>query len=108
MTIPGGLEDNTNHERVKTGILAAYSIITEGYRQTLRNLNKAPHQTYLEFVSEKLRALKKWFNSAAVTTFDQLVNLMVLEEFKRNVPHLMLRITSRDGTDLLTAAEIAD
>ncbi len=82
----GGRENNTDYASVKKGILVAYSITTEGYRQKFRNL-KLQHQTFLEFASDKYKALQKWLKSALVTTYDQLVNLIALEEFKRKVPH---------------------
>ena len=59
-------EDNANYEVVKSAILSAYVVTTERYRQTFRNMNKTAGQTYLEFASEKLRALRNWLKSAAV------------------------------------------
>lgn len=109
LTILNGLENATDYDLVKSGILAAYSITTEGYRQKFRQLSKSPHQTYLEFASEKLRSLRKWLKSAAVTTYDELVNIIALEEFKRKLPYsVMLHITNKDETDLIKAAQLAD
>lgn len=109
VTVCEGVENNTDYDSVKETILAAYSISTEGYRQAFRNLSKPFNQTYSEFASEKLRAFKKWLKSAGVETFDKLINLLVLEEFKRKVPFsIMLHITDREETDLLKAAKIAD
>ncbi len=60
---------------------------------------KTPQQTYLEFASEKLRALKRWLKSAAITTYDELVNLLALEEFMRKLPYsVMLHITNKEET----------
>ncbi|XP_063847248.1 uncharacterized protein LOC135092563 [Scylla paramamosain] len=109
LTIVNGLENNTDYDCVKQGILAAYSITTEGYRQSFRKMFKTPQQTYLEFASEKLRALKRWLKSAAITTYDELVNLLALEEFMRKLPcSVMLHITNKEETDLLKAAQLAD
>ena len=80
------LENTSDYEVVKQAILDAFSITEEGYRQAFRDLTKKSIQTYLEFASEKSRAFLKWLKSARVNTFDQLVNLMVLEEFKRKLP----------------------
>lgn len=94
---------------MKKGLLSAYSITPESSRQSFRNLTKTPTQTHLEFASDKLRAFKKWFQTSTVTTYDELVNLVVLEEFKRKVSFpIRLHIDDRDETDLLKAAEIAD
>ena len=83
------LENTSDYEAVKQAILDAFSITEEGYRQAFRDLTKKSIQTYLEFASEKSRAFLKWLNSAGVSTFDQLVNLMVLEEFNPSVPVLI-------------------
>ena len=89
-------ENTSDYEAVKQAILDAYSITEKGYRQAFRDLTKKNIQTYLEFASEKSRAFLKWLNSAGVSTFDQLVNLMVLEEFKRKLPlSIMLHIEDR-------------
>lgn len=104
-----GIHDNTDYVEVKKAILDAYSISSEGYRQAFRSLNKPHTQTYTEFAAEKLRAFKRWLKSASVNTFDELVNLMVLEEFKRKVPYsIMAHITDKEETDLIKASKIAD
>lgn len=51
-------------------------------------MNKAAAQTYLEFASEG--AFKKGLKSACVTTFDDLVNLIALEEFKSKIPYSII------------------
>lgn len=109
LTILNGLENNTDYDLVKKGILAAYSITTEGYRQTFRKLTKTPHQTYPEFASEKLKALNRWLKSASVSSYDELVNVIALEQFTRKIPYsVMLHITSKEEIDLIKAAQMAD
>ena len=104
-----GIRDNTDYVEVKKAILDSYSISPEGYRQAFRSLSKPPTQTYTEFASEKLRAFKRWLKSANTNTFDELINLMVLEEFKRKVPYsIMVHITDKEETDLIKASKIAD
>ena len=103
------LENTSDYEVVKQAILDAFSITEEGYRQAFCDLTKKSIQTYLEFASEKSRAFLKWLKSAGVSTFDQLVNLMVFEEFKRKLPLLiMLHIEDRQEEDLKKAASLAD
>ena len=103
------LENTSDYEVVKQAILDGFSITEEGYRQAFRDLTKKSIQTYLEFASEKSRAFLKWFKSAGVSTLDQLVNLMVLEEFKRKLPlSIMLHIEDRQEKDLKKAASRAD
>ena len=97
------LENTSDYEAVKQAILDAFSITEEGYRQAFRDLTKKSIQTYLEFASEKSLAFLKWLKS------DQLVNLMVLEEFKRKLPlSIMLHIEDRQEKDLKKAASHAD
>ena len=94
---------------MKEGLLLAYLITPEGCRQVFRNLSKTSDQTCLEFASDKVRAFKKWLQTTTITTFDELVNLMVLEEFKWKVSFsIKLHIDDRDETDLMKAAGIAD
>ena len=103
------LDNANNYDQVKKAILDSFSITEEGYRQNFRNSCKSFHQTFLEFASEKLRAFKRWLKCANVTSFDELVNLMVTEEFKRKLPqNIMLHIEDRQEKDLLKAASIAD
>ena len=80
------LENTTEYQSVKQAILDAFSISIEGYRQNFRNKTKFTTQTYVEFAPEKLREFRKWLKSAAVTTFAELENLIVFEEFKRKLP----------------------
>ncbi|XP_064118979.1 uncharacterized protein LOC135223988 [Macrobrachium nipponense] len=103
------LDDTNDYKQVKKAILDAFSITEEGYRQAFRNLCKSNSQTFLEFASDKLRAFKKWLKCAEVTSFEELINLMVLEEFKRKLPiNVMLYIEDRQEKDLLKAASLAD
>ena len=103
------LENTTDYQSVKQAILDAFSISVEGYRQSFRNKTKFTTQTYVEFASEKLREFRKWLKSAAVTTFAELENLIVLEEFKRKLPsNIMMYLEDREEKDLLKAASLAD
>ena len=102
------LENTSDYDAVKQAILDAFSITEEGYRQAIHDLTKKSIQTYLEFPSEKSRAFLKWLKSAGVSTFDQLVNLMVLEEFKRKLPlSIMLHIEDRKEKDFKKATSLA-
>ena len=103
------LDRNEDYEHVKETILAAYSITVEGYRQAFRRMNKSSNITYNEFASDKLRAFDKWIKVAEVDSFDQLRNLVLLEEFKRKIPNnVMLHIEDKHETDLVKAARLAD
>ncbi|XP_068218467.1 uncharacterized protein [Palaemon carinicauda] len=103
------LDDTKDYNQVKKAILDAFSITEEGYRQAFCNLCKSYMQTFLEFASDKLRAIKKLLKYAEVTSLEELMNLMVLEEFKWKLPiNVMLYIEDRQEKDLLKAASLAD
>lgn len=109
LTVCNHIEDNTNYTTVKEAILAAYSITKEGYSQVFRNLSKLQYQIYTEFASDKIRALKRWLKSAAVSSYDDLFNIIAIEEFLRKVPHsINVHIIDKEETDLIKAAKLAD
>ncbi|XP_076058600.1 uncharacterized protein LOC143035618 [Oratosquilla oratoria] len=109
LKVCNNVDDNTNYDEVKVAILASYSISTEGYRQAFRSLNKLQYQTYHEFASEKLRGLKRWLKSASVNTFDEIVNVIALEEFIRKIPYsIKMHLIDRGENDLIKAAQLAD
>ncbi|XP_066980100.1 uncharacterized protein [Macrobrachium rosenbergii] len=94
---------------IKQNILDAYAITSEGYRQLFRNATKTASQTFTEFASQKLRLFKKWLASEHVTTFKELVNLVVLEEFYRRLPPpISMYIAEREVKDLMKAGNLAD
>ncbi|KAG7169784.1 hypothetical protein Hamer_G018034 [Homarus americanus] len=50
--------------------------------------------------------MARWIKSAAIGKLVELVNLMVLEEFKRKVPYqIMLHLTDKEESNLLKAAK---
>ncbi|XP_068243836.1 uncharacterized protein [Palaemon carinicauda] len=103
------LDDTKDYKQVKKAILDVFSITEEGYRQAFRKLCKSNIQTFLEFASDKLRAFKKWLKYAEVTSLEELMNLMVLEEFKRKLPiNVILCIEDRREKDILKVASLAD
>ena len=72
-------------------------------------MSKSSNITYNEFASDKLRAFDKWIKVAEIASFDQLRNLILLEEFKRKIPNnVMLHIEDKQETDLVKAAKLVD
>ncbi|XP_068227609.1 uncharacterized protein [Palaemon carinicauda] len=71
---------------IKQAILDAYSITAEGYRQIFRNSQKQVQQTFLEFMNGKIKQFQKWVDKVDVKTFEQLKDLIVMEEFLRKIP----------------------
>lgn len=94
---------------MKTTILQAYSVTPDSYRQQFRNLKKGVDQTFTEFAQELKRLFKKWLDATETTTFDQLINLLALEQFKSRLPFFLLRhIEERGEKDVIGAAGLAD
>ncbi|XP_068249256.1 uncharacterized protein [Palaemon carinicauda] len=94
---------------LKKAVLDAYTITAEGYRQMFRNSIKGTTQTYLELFQVKLKQFRKWLESENITTFEQLQNLMVLEEFLRRIPsNISMYIRERQEKEGKKAALLAD
>lgn len=101
--------DTLTYEQLKKVILNAYGQIPEYHRQQFRNLTRGETQTYLEFVKEKERLYKAWLRSSKVTTFEELSQLIMLEEILRKVPYsLKLYLQEREVTTVDRAAALAD
>ena len=109
LRVYNSLDHPHDYQSVKKNILNAYAITPDGYRQKFRKWTKATTHTYVEFASEKLRLFKKWLAATETTTFQSLLNLIVLEEWKGKLPFNILRhVEERGETDLMRAAELAD
>lgn len=103
------LDAETDYETVKSTILRAYSVTPDGYRQQFRKLRKRFDQTYSEFAQELKRLFKKWLDATQTTTFDELINLLVLEQFKSHLPFFILRyIEEQREKGVIEAAGLAD
>ena len=97
------------YDVIKQGILDAYTVTSEGYRQLFRNATKTVNQTFTEFANHKLRLFKKWLAKEEVTEFSELVNLMVLEEFHRRLPPaISVYLAEKEVKDLAKAGNLAD
>ena len=102
-------EESSDYDEVKQAILRAYELVPEAYRQKFRNVRKQEGQTFVEFAREKEILFDRWYISKKVDSFDQLKQLMLLEEFKRCVPgDIRSHLAERDISDLQMASKIAD
>ena len=98
-----------SYKVIKKNILDAYAITSEGYRQQFRNATKTTSQTFTEFANQKLRFFKKWLVSEKITTFTELINLVVLEEFHQRLPPpISMYIAEREVKELMKAGNLAD
>ena len=94
---------------VRSTILRAYSVIPDSYRQQSRNLKKRFDQTFTEFAQELKRLFKKWLNATETETFDELIDFLVLEQFKSTLPFFILRhIEEQSEEKVIEASGLAD
>ncbi|KAL0153620.1 hypothetical protein M9458_051100, partial [Cirrhinus mrigala] len=103
------IEQSLDYEIVKAAVLRAYELVPEAYRQRFRNLMKTTKQTYVEFAREKKSLFEKWCFTNKVTSFDQLQELVLLEDFKNCAPEpLVVHLNEQKVNTLSEAAVIAD
>ncbi len=76
------LEQSLNSDAIKAAVLCAYELVPEAYRQKFRRRVKIPSQTFVEFAREKTTLFDKWCDASKVTTFDQLKELLLVEDLK--------------------------
>jgi hypothetical protein len=74
------------YQTVKKAILKSYELVPEAYRKKFCNQRKADGVTYVEFAREKEDMFNKWCTSVGAQDYDNLRNLMLVEEFKRCLP----------------------
>jgi len=73
------LEQSLDYDAVKMAVLRAYELVPEAYQQKLGNL---PSQTFVEFAREKTTLFEKWCVASKITTFEQLKELILVDEVK--------------------------
>ena len=104
------VEQSSDYEIVKARILQAYELVPEAYRQKFRNISKQIGQTHVEFAREKENLFDRWCMSKHVDNeFDNLKQLVLLEEFKRCViTDIRTHLDEQNVKDLENAAVMAD
>lgn len=80
------LEDSSSYTRIKAAVLKIYELVPEAYRQSFRSLERKVDQTYVELVRDLSTHFKRWLTALDVATFEDLCELMVLEQFKNVLP----------------------
>lgn len=94
---------------VKLSVPDVYANNTDDYWQNFRLYVKAPIDTFAKLTTEKLRWLRKWLDATHTTSFDQTVNLLIVEEVKRRLPLIVLMYVEDQGKrDFMKLAELPD
>ncbi|CAJ1087102.1 uncharacterized protein LOC117532417 [Xyrichtys novacula] len=103
------LEDSSSYSKIKSAVLKAYELVPEAYRQRFRSWEKKNGQTYVEFVRDLSTHFKRWLSALDVSTFDNLCDLMILEQLKNCLPERIAKyITEQKVTTAAAAAVSAD
>ncbi|XP_069166313.1 uncharacterized protein [Procambarus clarkii] len=103
------LASENDYQTLKQAVLDAYLLSTESYRRKFRDYIKASSTTFLELANTKKRYFMKWLEAAHVSTFSELVNLILVEEFFRRIPApIRLYLADKEETDYIRCAKSAD
>lgn len=101
--------DRREYEKVKKAVLKSYELVPEAYRLRFRNWKKGDRQTYTEVARELNTHFNRWCAAVGVTTFEQLSNLIVLEQFRNILPERVAAyIAERNLKTAAEAASVAD
>ncbi len=72
-------------------------------------MSRGVNEAYVEFARELTIAFNRWCMASEVTTFEELCNLIVLEQFKNSVPpRIATYINEQKADTAAKAAELAD
>lgn len=101
--------DSASYGKVKAAVLKAYELVPEAYRQKFRNWKRRDQQTHVEFVQDILTHFNRWCSGSSVESYDDLCDLIVLEQFKSSLPaQLATYITEKKVKTAAAAAVLAD
>ncbi|XP_068205388.1 uncharacterized protein [Palaemon carinicauda] len=102
-------EDSSDYDIVKKMVLNAYQLIPEAYRQKFRSWRKMFNQTFVEWAGQKAVKLDEWLAAEEASTFAQLRELVLLEDFKNNIPKdVRIHIEEFNIDNVNEAAKAAD
>ncbi len=101
--------DSQNYLSVKFAVLKAYELVPEAYRQRFRTWRKAEKQTHLEFARDLTAHFTHWCSALNVDCFQDLCDLIVLEQFKNSIPDsIATHVGEQKVKTAMEAAALAD
>ncbi|KAL2080855.1 hypothetical protein ACEWY4_022708 [Coilia grayii] len=101
--------DRKRYAKVKDAVLKAYELVPEAYRQRFRNWKKGDRQSYTEVARELSGHFYRWLSAVGVETFDELCNLVIIEQFKNILPErIAMYISEHPAKTVAEAAVRAD
>ena len=103
------VDESLDYGIVKAAILSGFELVPEAYRQNFRSSEKSHTQSYIEFAREKVTLFKKWCKASNAATYEQLCELIMLEEFKFCLPEsIVMYLNERKVDSVAEAAVCAD
>ncbi|KFM75301.1 Stress response protein nst1, partial [Stegodyphus mimosarum] len=75
-----------DYEHVKTLLLKRFKLSPERFRQKFMKHQKSTESTWVDFSYELENYCKEWVTGLGVESFEQLLDLMVIDQLKRRVP----------------------
>ncbi len=103
------VDTSLDYDVVKAAVLRAYELVPEAYRLKFRNHKKVVTQTFVEFSREKQTLFDKRCTTCKVATFQQLCELMLLEDFKGCLSdNLVVHLNEHKVSSLAEAAVLVD
>ncbi|KAL2091618.1 hypothetical protein ACEWY4_013881 [Coilia grayii] len=101
--------DRKDYVCVKEAVLRAYEQVPEFYRQRFRSWKKTERQTYSEVARDIVSFFDRWCSSVNVKSFQQLCDLIVLEQFINILPERLATFIHEHKIKTATeAAVLAD
>ena len=100
---------STEYKVIKKVVLRAYEVVPEGHRQMFRSLRRKPGETFLDLARQQEAVFERWLKGSETSTFKKFKELMLLEQFKSNIPVPIEMYLNPQGVgDLREAAMLAD
>ncbi|XP_073524756.1 uncharacterized protein [Phyllobates terribilis] len=102
-------EQDGDYEAVKQALIKKYQLTPEVYRKKFRTLQRGPQDTYRDVVDGLRTNFEQWIQGLSATTFEQLKDLMVKDQFLHLCPTEVRQfVMDREPPDANKAAQITD
>lgn len=103
------VRDSLDYDKLKSAVLKAYELVLEAYKQKFCSHVKIASQTYVEYVREKGVLFDKWCNSSRVANFEQLCELILVEDFMNSLlDKIVIYLNEKKVSTLAEAAVCTD
>ncbi|GBN30033.1 hypothetical protein AVEN_190647-1 [Araneus ventricosus] len=86
-------------EKVKNPLLKRYKLTAEKLRQLFSKHCKSPTATWKDFAYEVRNYFHGWISGLDISTFDQLKELIIVDQIKRRLPLKCVSTISTNGAN---------